>query len=151
MAGINRHSDHSTLDELSQQWFHRLLAATCSVQHDHDGTWAIIYLAPQPQAGTVADLYGADPARLLQIIRMASATDPRQLMLVGHNPGMHELALALAGSGDANGRRALADNLPTSGLVVFDFAINDWNDVGFRRGKLVLFLSPKLLRQASDE
>jgi phosphohistidine phosphatase len=34
---------------------------------------------------------------------------------------------------------------------VFDFAINDWNDVGFRRGKLVLFLSPKLLRQASDE
>jgi phosphohistidine phosphatase len=107
--------------------------------------------APQPQTATVADLYGADPAQLLQIVRMASATDPRRLMLVGHNPGMHELALALAGGGDANGRQALADNLPTSGLVVFDFAIDDWNDVGFRRGKLVLFLSPKLLRQASDE
>jgi len=107
--------------------------------------------APLPQAGTVADLYGADPARLLQIIRMASATDPRHLMLVGHNPGMHELALALAGSGDVNGRQALADNLPTSGLVVLDFAVDDWNDVGFRRGKLVLFLSPKLLRQTPDE
>jgi phosphohistidine phosphatase len=64
---------------------------------------------------------------------------------------MHELGLALAGSGDPKGRQALADNLPTSGLVVFDFAIDDWNDVGFRRGKLVLFLSPKLLRQASDK
>lgn len=109
--------------------------------------------APQPRAETVAELYGADSAQLLQIIRMAAATDPRQLLLVGHNPGMHELALALAGSdnADANARQALTDNLPTSGLVVFDFAVDDWNDVGFRLGKLVLFLSPKLLRQASNE
>jgi len=106
---------------------------------------------PQPRAETVADLYGADPGQILQIVRMASTTDPRQLMLVGHNPGMHELALALAGSGDADGRQALADNLPTTGLVVFDFAIDDWNDVGFRRGKLVLFLSPKLLRKGADD
>ena len=63
------------------------------------------------------ELYGADPAQLLQIIRAASEADPQRLMLVGHNPGMHELALALAGSGDAAGRKALADNLPTSGLA----------------------------------
>ncbi len=72
-------------------------------------------------------------------------------MLVGHNPGMHELALALAGSGDAAARKALADNLPTSGLAVFDFAIDDWADVAFRRGQLVLFVSPKLLKQASND
>ena len=107
--------------------------------------------AQQPRAETVADLYGADPAQILQIVRMASVTDPRRLMLVGHNPGMHELALALAGSGEAEGRRALADNLPTSGLVVFDFAVDDWNDVGFRRGKLVQFLTPKLLKQGSGK
>jgi phosphohistidine phosphatase len=72
-------------------------------------------------------------------------------MVVGHNPGMHELALALTDGGDAAGRRALADNLPTSGLAVFDFATNDWNDVAFRRGRLVLFVSPKLLKQTLDD
>ena len=72
-------------------------------------------------------------------------------MLVGHNPGMHELALMLTGSGDAAGRDALADNMPTSGLAVFDFATDDWNEVAFRRGKLVLFVSPKLIKQASGE
>jgi phosphohistidine phosphatase len=72
-------------------------------------------------------------------------------MLVGHNPGIHELALALAGSGDPAGRNALAHNLPTSGLAVFDFAIDDWSEVAFRRGRLVLFVSPKLLKQASDD
>ena len=72
-------------------------------------------------------------------------------MLVGHNPGMHELALALAGSGDAAARKALADNLPTSGLAVLEFATDDWNDVAFRRGRLVLFVSPKLLKQTSGD
>jgi phosphohistidine phosphatase len=72
-------------------------------------------------------------------------------MLVGHNPGMHELALGLTGSSDAAGRKALVDNLPTSGLAVIDFPTEDWDDVAFQRGKLVLFVSPKLLKQASSD
>ena len=115
-------------------------------------TWDVAWeamkgLAPKPHVELVRDLYGAEPTLLLQTIRMASVADPKRLMLVGHNPGMHELALALSGSGDAAGRKALADNLPTSGLAVFDFAIDDWNDVAFRRGRLALFVSPKLLKQ----
>jgi len=119
-------------------------------------TWEVAWeamkdLAPEPQVELMPELYGADPSQLLQIIREAAATDPKRLMLVGHNPGMHELALALAGSGDPAGRKALADNLPTSGLAVFDFAIDDWADAAFRRGRLVLFVSPKLLKHASDD
>ncbi|HWZ41770.1 MAG TPA: histidine phosphatase family protein [Bradyrhizobium sp.] len=104
--------------------------------------------APAPQVEFLPELYGADPAQMLQIIRTASAADPRHLMMVGHNPGMHEFALMLTGSGDAARRQALSDNLPTSGLAVLDFATNNWNEVAFRRGKLVLFVSPKLLKQA---
>ena len=119
-------------------------------------TWEIAWEAmkdgaPQPKVELVEDLYGAAPAQLLRAIRMASVSDPKRLMLVGHNPGMHELALALAGSGDAAARKALTDNLPTSGLAVLDFATHDWDDVAFRRGKLVLFVSPKLLKQASSD
>ena len=119
-------------------------------------TWDIAWqamknLAPEPQVELLPELYGADPSQLLQTIRTASTSDPQRLMVVGHNPGMHELALALAGSGDAAGRNALADNLPTSGFALFDFAIDDWADVAFRRGKLVLFVSPKLLKQTSGD
>lgn len=123
-------------------------------------TWEIVRQAmqdttragiPPPQVESLGELYGAEPAQLLQIIRMAEAADPRQVMVVGHNPGMHELALALAGSGDAAAKKALEDNLPTTGLAVLDFAIEDWNEVAFRRGTLVRFTSPKLLRQTSDD
>ena len=108
-------------------------------------------LVPQPRVEFLPELYGADPAQLLQIIRMAEATDPGQLMLVGHNPGMHELALTLTGSGDTSAKKALEDNLPTAGLAIFEFAIGDWNNVAFRRGNLVLFTSPKLLKLTSDD
>jgi phosphohistidine phosphatase len=115
-------------------------------------TWDVAWeamkgLAPRPHVELVPDLYGAEPVLLLRTIRMASVSDPKRLMLVGHNPGMHELALALAGSGDAASRKALVDNLPTSGLAVLDFAVDDWNDVAFRRGRLMQFVSPKLLKQ----
>lgn len=118
-------------------------------------TWDIAWeamkdrLAP-PQVESVPALYGADPAQLLHIVRAASVADPSRLMLVGHNPGLHELALALAGSGDAAGRKALIDNLPTSGLVTIDFAIDDWGDVALRGGRLAVFVSPKLLKKASN-
>ncbi|HEY3678964.1 MAG TPA: histidine phosphatase family protein [Bradyrhizobium sp.] len=119
-------------------------------------TWELAWAAmkdrvPPPHVELVPDIYGAEPGQLLQCIRDASATDPQRLLVVGHNPGMHELALALTEGGDAAGRRALADNLPTSGLAVFDFATDDWNDVAFRRGKLVLFVTPKLLKQTLDD
>jgi len=107
--------------------------------------------APSPQVEFLPELYGADPAQMLETIRTACVADPKRLMVVGHNPGMHELALMLAGSGDKAGRHALADNLPTSGLAVFDFATDDWNEVAFHRGKLILFVSPKLLKQTSGE
>ena len=107
--------------------------------------------APQPQVELLDELYGADPAQLLQIIRMAEVADPERLMVIGHNPGMHELALMLAGSGDASAKKAIQDNLPTAGLAVLDFAIDDWSEVAFRRGKLVRFTSPKLLKQTSDD
>jgi phosphohistidine phosphatase len=115
-------------------------------------TWDIAWAAMKdrvapPQVEILPELYGADPAQILESIRAATApADPKQLLLVGHNPGMHEVALMLIGRGDPASAKALTDNLPTAGLAIFDFDVKDWGDVAYRRGKLVLFVSPKLLR-----
>ncbi|MCK1337804.1 histidine phosphatase family protein [Bradyrhizobium sp. 38] len=115
-------------------------------------TWDIVWEAMKdrvaaPQVEILSELYGADPAQILETIRAATVpADPKQLLLVGHNPGMHEVALMLMGGGDPAGAKAIADNLPTAGLAIFDFDVKDWGDVAYRRGKLVQFVSPKLLR-----
>ena len=119
-------------------------------------TWDLVWEAMKdrvaaPEVETLDELYGAEPAQLLKMVRMASSSDPKRLMVVGHNPGMHELALALTGNGDAAAKKAIEGNLPTTGLAIFDFAIEDWNEVAFRRGTLVRFTSPKWLKQGLDD
>lgn len=114
-------------------------------------TWDIVWgeiadASPQTTVDHLPELYGADPAELLSAIRDTAVSDPRLLLVVGHNPGLHELALGLTAGGDPAASKALADNLPTSGLALIDFAIDDWSEVAFRRGKLALFASPKLLK-----
>jgi phosphohistidine phosphatase len=129
-----------------------LVSTATRTKQTWDIAWAAMKdLVPPPHVEQLPELYGADPLQILAAVRSASAADAQRVMVVGHNPGMHELALALAGSGDAAGRKALAANLPTSGLAVLDFAVDDWADVAFRRGRLVLFVSPKLLKQTSGE
>jgi phosphohistidine phosphatase len=114
-----------------------------------DLAWsAMAKSAPQPKVELVEEIYAADPSQLLQTIREASADDPQRLMLVGHNPGFHELAIAIAGGGDATLRKALIDNMPTAGLAVFDFKVEDWNEVAFQQGELVLFVGPKTVKAA---
>ena len=45
----------------------------------------------------------------------------RHVMIVGHDPGMHGLALELAGAGDPERSQALAAKFPTAGLAVIRF------------------------------
>ncbi|MDB5653515.1 MAG: putative phosphohistidine phosphatase, SixA [Tardiphaga sp.] len=112
-------------------------------------TWALVAAElpdVKPLVTELDELYGAGPAELLATIRAAAVDDPQMLMIVGHNPGLHEVALGLIDGGDVGGRKAIAGNLPTGSIVVIDFAIEDWNDVAFRGGRLVQFISPKLLK-----
>jgi phosphohistidine phosphatase len=103
----------------------------------------------EPAVVHLDELYSAGPAELLSVIRAAATDDPAHLMIVAHNPGLHELALALVGRGDDAARKAIDDNLPTSGLATIEFPIEDWDDVAFRGGRLVSFISPKLLKGGS--
>ena len=114
-------------------------------------TWDIVRqkLSDQMAQGFaehLPELYGAEPAQLLTIIRSVGP-DPERLMIVGHNPGLHDLALRLIGGGDAAGRAALTHNLPTSGLAVIDFAVDRWDSITSGNGQLVRYVSPKLLKE----
>jgi phosphohistidine phosphatase len=117
-------------------------------------TWELLagILQPQPASEVVADLYGADAQELLTIARAAAGrgddTSLRSILVVAHNPGLHELALELTGKAKRHDRKALEDNLPTSGLTVLDFAIDDWDALSPQRGTLERFVSPRILRES---
>lgn len=113
-------------------------------------TWAIvggqIPAEAAPNVSNLPELYCAGPMTMLQLIRGIS-DDAKRLLVVAHNPGLHELALALTGH-HPNRSRPLPGSMPTAGLFVIDFPTDDWSQVSFGEGLLEYFTSPKLLKSA---
>jgi phosphohistidine phosphatase len=94
-------------------------------------------------------LYDAGPDEILAVIR-ETRPSIRALIVVGHNPGLHETARALIASGDVEARERLNEGLPTSGLAVIDFAGSDWEKLHPHSGRLERFVTPRLLKAATD-
>lgn len=70
-------------------------------------------------------LYLAGPQAMLRRLQQ-SADEARSVMLIGHNPGMHSLALRLTGSGDAADRERLAMKFPTAALAILVYRGSSW-------------------------
>ncbi len=104
---------------------------------------------PAPAATTVEKLYDALPHAILAAIKDVPAK-AHTLLVIGHNPGLQELALMLIASGDVEAREQLREKLPTSGLVIIDFAFDDWNKLHPHSGRLERFVSPKTLDAAGS-
>jgi phosphohistidine phosphatase len=109
-------------------------------------TWKAVSAAfkPAPAATLVEKLYDASPHTILAVIKDAPAS-AHMLMIVGHNPGLQEVGLMLIASGDIDARERLHEKLPTSGLVIVDFAFDDWGKLHPQSGRLERFVSPKTL------
>jgi len=85
------------------------------------------------------------------ILATIQATDhsAASILVIGHNPGMHETAAYLIGPGDVEARQRLDKGLPTTGLVVIDFAALGWPSLHARGGRLERFVTPRLLKAAT--
>jgi phosphohistidine phosphatase len=68
----------------------------------------------------VDGLYSSDAAGYLDIIRDVGG--PGSVMVVGHNPMMEDLAMALSRDGEAQALAAVAGGFPTCGLAVIRFS-----------------------------
>jgi phosphohistidine phosphatase len=104
-------------------------------------------LTTEPSTTQEERLYNAGAQAILSVIR---ETKPAvgTLLLVGHNPGLHELARLLIASGDVEERERLAEGLPTAGLAVIDFAGKDWRKLHPHGGRLERFVTPRSLAAA---
>jgi len=113
-------------------------------------TWALVApcFAKAPPMATDDRIYNAGTAQLLEIVIETRAA--KTLLLVGHNPGFHELAVQLVASGDVDLREQLKEGLPTSGLVVIDLPIEDWSLLHPRAGRLERFVTPRLLAETTE-
>ncbi|TPL80826.1 histidine phosphatase family protein [Mesorhizobium sp. B2-3-13] len=105
-------------------------------------TWRLVAaeLPAQPRVAFAEALYDAPAADILSQVRKA---DPSSgcLLVLGHNPGLEDLAKQLAGPGsEAKARKRLEQKFPTAALARFVFE-HDWSALSAAR--LTHCLRPK--------
>jgi phosphohistidine phosphatase len=114
-------------------------------------TWSLIASAMPTPPTPVFDqrIYEAAPQAILDVIKECGPATPT-LLIVGHNPGLQELAALLIASGDVDARQRLNEKFPTTGLAVINFALDDWAALHPHAGRLDHFVTPRFLDLATD-
>ena len=65
------------------------------------------------------------------------------MLLVGHDPGIHRLALDLAAAGDKAELAALAAKFPTGALARLELPVAAWRELAGQPGRLLGFWIPR--------
>ncbi|MEZ5842650.1 MAG: histidine phosphatase family protein [Hyphomicrobiaceae bacterium] len=100
--------------------------------------------APLPTIETDAALYLASPEAILERINKVPST-ARHVVVIGHNPGLHMLALALTGRGERTLIGALARKFPTAAAAVFECDVAQFAALRPASARLVALMTPKQL------
>ena len=81
----------------------------------------VVHALGDPETAIEEGLYHASGAELLERLRAASAS-VMEVLLIGHNPGLHELACLLAPPGP--------EGFPTGALAELRLSIDTWPELG---------------------
>ena len=99
--------------------------------------------SPRPRSVFEDELYLASRERLMERLRRIDEADAN-VLLIGHNPGLHELAIALAQESSPDFRALASGKFPTAACASFDVPAR-WSALGYSRHELIGYLTPKSL------
>jgi len=113
----------------------------CSSARRARETLAPIEQALSPAKIRVEDgLYAADAAQLLERLHRIAPSVP-SVMIIGHNPGIQELAVQLVGDQEARSR--IASKFPTGSLATLSIRAPRWRGLVACGVELVEFMTPR--------
>ncbi len=90
------------------------------------------------------ELYGASSDELMRELRAVSKS-MWSVMVVGHNPGLQDLAITLAGGGEPRALERLRTKYPTGALATLAIENDSWRAIEPGCARLVAFVVPKEL------
>jgi phosphohistidine phosphatase len=89
-------------------------------------------------------LYAASAAALLEVLHKVP-NEVESVMLIGHNPGIQDLALSLASGGSESTR--VRSKFPTAALATLELNAS-WRELAPGSAELVSFVKPKELSRS---
>lgn len=98
----------------------------------------------RPRSTIEDELYAASPEKLTARLRRLDEDD-LNVLLIGHNPGIHELAVTLADTNSPGVRALVSGKFPTAARASFKVP-DRWSALGGSRYELVAYVTVESLR-----
>lgn len=130
--------------ELRQRHMHfdLCIASTAArVRETLDGLWEG-YGQPDLEIRFEPRIYEASLSTLLDVVRSLPESLSTALM-VGHNPGLHQLVLELSGEDPSGFRDRAESRFPTAALAVIELHADHWPNAKPGSGEIVELMFPK--------
>ena len=108
-------------------------------------TWALV----APELGKVvrrdvAEIYEAPAGRILDAIHGVEPS-VETLIIIGHNPGMEDLARWLMADDGGERGAQMRRKFPTAAIAIMEIPVDDWTEVLPHKARLADFVTPKTL------
>lgn len=97
-----------------------------------------------------AELYLNVKTELLAVLRKLD-DKKKSVLIISHVPGLQDLAVDFAYSGDKAKFRDMRANFPPGSFATFDVDVKSWKDLKERTGILLDFVNAKKLKKAKNE
>ena len=99
----------------------------------------------------MTDIYEAPPGAILEVVQ-GLPIFARNVLIVGHNPGLQTLALYLASTeaSEQDALRRLERKLPTAGLIHLELPVS-WDEIDAGWARLVHFITPAMIGGVDED
>jgi phosphohistidine phosphatase len=100
------------------------------------------HLGPEPQVRIEREIYLASRGELLARLRRVDDCED-SVLLIGHNPGIAELARGLVGDGPAETIQRMNRKFPTAAFAAFALPLHRWQELTLGNTRLTEFTTPR--------
>jgi phosphohistidine phosphatase len=144
LAPRGRRAARAMADHLRREGIRPALILCSPTRRTRETLELVAETLPDAPVWVEEALYGAAEQDLLRRLRKLPGTVTSALV-IGHNPGLHELALALAGSGQREALARLRGKMPSGALATLQAPVSRWRDLRPGGAELVAFAVPREL------
>ncbi len=138
-------SDGKKIAELLKKKYQNLSLLCSSASRTMQTSEFLINISPEIKRNYVKELYLASSTEMANII-FEYSINKKNIICIGHNPGIHQLALSLVNISQINESSEIIKNrFPSSSIAIIKIKDNDWGNIYTDQNTLIDFITPKLI------
>ena len=138
-------SDGKKIAELLKKNYQNLNLLCSSARRTTQTSEFLVDILPEIESNYMKELYLASSIEMADII-LEYSTSKKNILCIGHNPGIHQLALSLVNINQINeSSKIIKNKFPSSSLAIIKIKDSDWGNIYTNQNTLIDFITPKLV------